>query len=329
MNAPRLDALQLAWLQELGIDRQMLAHYVADAEPFGSPAARLQASQGAEAAASDVSARAAGQEPGSARSMDNVSSDDSGLAQSRAASSLAGATDSTAGRHAADAMAARDEAFAALKSGAGLAKAPAVVTQASPRAPARTPQEVPNTWDALQASIAVCKACDLHQGRSQAVFGAGMAQSPDWLVVGEAPGDYDDRKGVPFQGKAGILLQAMLASIGIPPDSPIFFTNLVKCRPLGNRPPAPEEIEACMPYLQRQIALLKPRRILVLGRVAAQSVLGSEAELDALRGQVHRFASETGQEIPVIVTHHPASLLMRPQHKADVWHDLNLAKALP
>ncbi|KAA0888625.1 uracil-DNA glycosylase [Pusillimonas sp. ANT_WB101] len=328
MNAPRLDALQLAWLQELGIDRQMLAHYVADAEPFGQAAAGPQAPQGGEADVSSVSARVAGHEAGLARAMHDVSSDDRGLAQSRAASNPADATDSIAGRHAADAMAARDEAFAVMKSGAGLAKAPAVVAQASPHTPPRTPQEIPDTWDALQASIAVCKACDLHHGRSQAVFGAGMAQSPDWLVVGEAPGDYDDREGVPFQGKAGVLLQAMLASIGIPPDSPIFFTNLVKCRPLGNRPPAPEEIEACMPYLQRQITLLKPGRILVLGRVAAQSVLGSEAELDALRGQVHRFISETGQEIPVVVTHHPASLLMRPQHKADVWQDLNLAKAL-
>lgn len=325
MNAPRLDALQLAWLQELGIDRQMLAHYVADAEPFGETAAGAQAAQGAEAVVPEASTHGAAPGREAVRDLNDASGRDADLTQNSSGSIPAGARDDVTARHTADAMTARDEAFAALKSGAGPAKAPATVVAALPP---RAPHEVPHTWDALQASIAVCKACDLHLGRSQAVFGAGMAQSPDWLVVGEAPGDYDDREGVPFQGKAGILLQAMLASIGIPPDSPIFFTNLVKCRPLGNRPPAPEEIAACMPYLQRQIALLKPARILVLGRVAAQSVLGSEAELDDLRGQVHRFASETGQEIPVIVTHHPASLLMRPQHKPDVWQDLNLAKAL-
>lgn len=325
MNAPRLDALQLAWLQELGIDRQMLAHYVADAGSFGGAAAEAHSTQGGQSASSATSApdSAAGAE--AARNLSHAPSLGAEAAQNRAGSGQAGPGDTVTARHTADAMAARDEAFAALKSGAGPAKVPAEV--AAPPPP-RPPQDIPHTWDALQASIAVCKACELHQGRSQAVFGAGMAQSPDWLVVGEAPGDYDDREGVPFQGKAGILLQAMLASIGISPDSPIFFTNLVKCRPLGNRPPAPEEIAACMPYLQRQITLLKPARILVLGRVAAQSVLGSEAELDTLRGHVHRFVNEAGQEIPVIVTHHPASLLMRPQHKADVWQDLNLAKAL-
>src|SRR3546814_8254779 len=148
------------------------------------------------------------------------------------------------------------------------------------------------------------------------------------MIIGEAPGDFDDRAGLPFQGKAGVLLQAMLASIVLEADASVFMTNLVKCRPLGNRTPRPDEIAACKPYLQRQIALLKPQRILALGRLAAQAVLEVDAELDALRGQVHQVRSESGQEIPLVATHHPAALLMRPQHKADAWRDLNLARSI-
>ncbi|HEY9572652.1 MAG TPA: uracil-DNA glycosylase, partial [Pusillimonas sp.] len=167
-----------------------------------------------------------------------------------------------------------------------------------------------------------------HTGRSQTVFGSGASHAPQWMLIGEAPGDFDDRAGLPFQGKAGVLLQAMLASIGLEADASVFMTNLVKCRPLGNRTPRPDEIAACKPYLQRQIALLKPQRILALGRLAAQAVLEVDAELDALRGQVHQVRSESGQEIPLVATHHPAALLMRPQHKADAWRDLNLARSI-
>ncbi|MGP1614999.1 MAG: uracil-DNA glycosylase, partial [Pollutimonas bauzanensis] len=174
----------------------------------------------------------------------------------------------------------------------------------------------PQDWEALQAHIASCEVCGLHAGRSQAVFGTGAMQSPEWMVVGEAPGEHDDRVGLPFQGKPGLLLQAMLASIGVLPESAVFFTNLIKCRPLGNRTP------------KRQIALLKPRRILVLGKLAAQALLGSDADLEQLRGRVHHIRSETGQDIALVATYHPASLLLRPQHKADAWQDLNLARSI-
>ncbi|MGB6105251.1 MAG: uracil-DNA glycosylase, partial [Pusillimonas sp.] len=198
---------------------------------------------------------------------------------------------------------------------------------AAPAVQART-EPVPQGWDELATHVAQCQGCGLHAGRSQAVFGMGAAEQPEWLVIGEAPGSYDDRAGLPFQGKAGLLLQAMLASICVTDQTPVFFTNLIKCRPLGNRRPEPDEIAACLPYLQRQVALLQPRGILALGGLAAQAILGLSADLEALRGTVHAMHSETGQRIPVVVTYHPAALLLRPQHKPDAWRDLNLARSV-
>jgi uracil-DNA glycosylase family 4 len=287
---PALSPLQLAWLQEIGLDRHMLARYVADPEPFkGGVAASGTAVQAAP-------------EPVSAATASMPMRAQAEPARMKPAAAMVRAGDALAGRRLA---------------GAGApSAAPAAVGP------------VPSDWEGLKVHIAECRACGLHAGRSQTVFGTGVASSPEWMIVGEAPGDFDDRAGLPFQGKAGVLLGAMLASIGLAPDTPVFFTNLIKCRPLGNRTPTPDEIAACRPYLERQIALLKPRRILALGRLAAQALLGADADLDALRGQVHRVRSETGQEIPVVATHHPASLLMRPQHKADAWRDLNLASSI-
>jgi uracil-DNA glycosylase family 4 len=291
LNAPpALNALQLAWLQEIGLDKHMLARYVADTEPFNSgfvPASKgvPDITAGVAAAAAPISMRAGAAEPAGK----------SPAAMVKAGITPAGRTPVRAGETSA---------------------APAVVGP------------VPEDWEGLRVHIAECSACGLHAGRSQTVFGSGAASSPEWMIVGEAPGDFDDRAGLPFQGKSGVLLGAMLASIGLQPDTPVFFTNLIKCRPLGNRTPTSEEIAACRPYLTRQIALLKPRRILTLGRLAAQALLGSDADLDSLRGQVHSVRSETGREIPLVATHHPASLLMRPQHKADAWRDLNLARSI-
>ncbi|WP_143161041.1 uracil-DNA glycosylase [Pollutimonas bauzanensis] len=292
-KAPELSALQMAWLQEIGMDKRMLARYAADAGPFpeaaGRPAARQRDTPPIRG---DKPTPAAGAQPAAP-----------GLV--RAAAVLAG-QQGTAG--------APGPAGAAVKKPAADVSAP--------------PAAAPRDWEALQAHIASCEVCGLHAGRSQAVFGTGAVQSPEWMVVGEAPGEHDDRVGLPFQGKPGLLLQAMLASIGVLPESAVFFTNLIKCRPLGNRTPKPEEIAACLPYLQRQIALLKPRRILVLGKLAAQALLGSDADLEQLRGRVHHIRSETGEDIALVATYHPASLLLRPQHKADAWQDLNLARSI-
>ncbi|NYT51629.1 uracil-DNA glycosylase, partial [Parapusillimonas granuli] len=161
------------------------------------------------------------------------------------------------------------------------------------------------------------------QGRRAAVGGQFSTHFPEFLVAQQQ----DDRAGLPFQGKAGVLLQAMLAAAGLDGET-AFYTNLVKCRPLGNRPPTPEEVQACMPYLRRQIALAKPRHVLALGGWAAQALLGMEGELDTLRGAVHAIRTETGEEASVVVTYHPAALLLRPQHKADAWRDLSLLRSL-
>jgi DNA polymerase len=188
--------------------------------------------------------------------------------------------------------------------------------------------EVAQEWGALQAQVAACEACGLCAKRRQAVFGAGAVQAPRWLVVGEAPGEQDDRHGEPFQGRAGTLLQAMLRAAGAVPDQPVYYTNIVKCRPVGNRTPKPEEIQACLPYLRRQISLLAPAGIVALGRLAAQALLETEADFESLRGQVHRVRKEDGGEVPLVVTYHPALLLSRPQHKGGAWRDLNLLRAV-
>ena len=177
-------------------------------------------------------------------------------------------------------------------------------------------------WDALQACVANCTLCPLHAGRTRTVFGVGD-RAADWLIVGEAPGAEEDRKGEPFVGRAGRLLDAMLAALGHS-RSEVYIANVVKCRPPENRDPRPEEADSCAPYLDRQIALLAPRVILAVGRVAAQRLLGSEAPVGRLRGRVHRYGPA---DIPLVVTWHPAYLLRRPHAKAESWSDLVLAAA--
>lgn len=192
--------------------------------------------------------------------------------------------------------------------------------------------EAPTDWASLEARIHACEACELHTGRQRAVAGSGAVENVNWLVVGEAPGERDDRLGQPFQGKAGELLQAMLHAAGIDPSEAIFYTNLVKCRPRSNRLPIAQEIASCLPHLHNQISLLQPRGILALGRLAAQTLLATETQqtpsFEALRGKVHSFALANGGAIPVVVTYHPASLLSRPRHKGASWRDLNLAREL-
>lgn len=178
--------------------------------------------------------------------------------------------------------------------------------------------------DELREQVVACTACGLCDGRRHAVFGQG-ATPTRWLVVGEAPGEQEDRQGHPFVGRSGQLLDAMLAAVGMSRETDVFITNVIKCRPPGNRNPKPEEIAACSPYLMRQIALLKPERILVLGRFAAQTLLGTDATIGSLRGRVHSLKTDEGAEIPVIVSYHPAYLLRSPSEKARAWQDLKLA----
>jgi DNA polymerase len=181
---------------------------------------------------------------------------------------------------------------------------------------------VQNTeWDALQQQVAACIRCDLHRTRTQTVFGVGN-RAADWLVIGEAPGAEEDKRGEPFVGRAGQLLDNMLAAIDLSRARNVYITNILKCRPPNNRDPHAEEVACCEPYLQQQIALMQPRLILAVGRIAAQNLLKTDTPLARLRGRVHRYGE--GQT-PLIVTYHPAYLLRTPGDKRKAWEDLQLA----
>jgi DNA polymerase len=178
-----------------------------------------------------------------------------------------------------------------------------------------------DTWDAVAAEVAGCTRCELHQCRTNTVFGVGD-RAADWLVVGEAPGAEEDRQGEPFVGRAGQLLNAMLQGIGLSRDE-VYIANVLKCRPPNNRDPAASEVAQCLPYLERQIALLKPRIMLAVGRIAAQNLLATDTPIGKLRGRVHAFGV---QKIPLVVTYHPAYLLRSPTEKRKAWEDLKFAR---
>jgi uracil-DNA glycosylase family 4 len=181
-------------------------------------------------------------------------------------------------------------------------------------------------WDALGEAVAGCEACGLSRTRTQTVFGVG-ARRPACLVLGEAPGADEDAQGEPFVGKAGRLLDAMLAAVGFSRADNVYIANTLKCRPPGNRDPLPAESAACRPFLERQIALLTPRMVLVVGKVASHALLGTDASMASLRGREHRL-SIGGRDVPVIATYHPAYLLRTPEDKAKAWADLCLAREI-
>lgn len=176
-------------------------------------------------------------------------------------------------------------------------------------------------WELLRATVAACTECLLHENRTQTVFGVGNLNA-DWMIIGEAPGAEEDRRGEPFVGRAGKLLDEMLRAVGLD-RSTAFITNILKCRPPNNRDPARDETEACRGYLERQIELVNPRLILAVGRIAAQALLHSDSPVGRLRGCPH-FLND-GQ-IPLVVTYHPAYLLRSPSQKRKVWEDLCLAR---
>jgi len=175
-----------------------------------------------------------------------------------------------------------------------------------------------DTWDVLEAQVANCTLCALCETRRQTVFGTGN-KNADWLLVGEGPGQHEDEQGKPFVGKAGLLLTEMLRAMGLARED-VFITNIVKCRPPNNRDPQVQEVESCNNYLQRQMALIKPKIILAVGRIAAQTLLNTDEPLARLRGKVH-FLNDT----PVIVVYHPAYLLRSLLEKRKAWLDLKLA----
>ncbi len=174
-------------------------------------------------------------------------------------------------------------------------------------------------WDQLKSSVSCCTSCPLSQTRTQTVFGVGD-ENADWLFIGEGPGAREDATGEPFVGQAGKLLDQMLAAIKLTRDHQVYITNIVKCRPPNNRNPSLYEAQQCEPYLTRQIALIKPKLIVALGKVAAQNLLKSDDSISSLRGKLHNFSG-----IPLIVTYHPAYLLRSLPEKAKAWKDLCFA----
>ena len=181
------------------------------------------------------------------------------------------------------------------------------------------------SWDELIASIAACTACKLCKTRTNTVPGVGD-RSPSWMVIGEAPGENEDKQGEPFVGKAGELLDAMLVAIGKKRGDGVYIANVIKCRPPGNRNPEPDEIAACAPYLNRQIALAQPKLLLASGKFAAQTLLNSDDTVAAMRA-LPAASSQRGC-VPIVVTYHPSYLLRSPLEKAKAWDDLMKAKAL-
>lgn len=178
-------------------------------------------------------------------------------------------------------------------------------------------------WTMLQQRVSACTQCDLSASRTQTVFGIGDQQA-DWMIIGEAPGAEEDRKGEPFVGRAGQLLTSMLRALGLRRDQ-VYIANILKCRPPNNRDPQAHEVEQCEAYLARQIALIQPRLILCVGRIAAQNLLKTTTPLSRLRGRPHVYGERS---TPVVVTYHPAYLLRTPIDKRKAWDDLQLAQSL-
>lgn len=303
MDKPVLSRMQRSWLQEIGIDARMLAHFSTEPYARAAPAATVATPAPASAQASARPGPAGGPPPVVAKPAA-----DPGNEAPPAKGGSPGAT-----------------LVAELLKRTPLPRAPGPSSIADTgERPVPGAESPSTTARELRSHAEQCKACGLHEVRGRVVFGEGVETTPQWMFVGEAPGEYDDSVGRPFRGRAGDLLRAMLESIGITDEAPAFFTNVLKCRPMGNRSPQADEVAACLPLLRRQIQLLRPACLIALGRVSAGALLGRDEDLDALRGRVHSYVDEEGRSIPLVVTHHPASLLLHGQLKAEAWRDLNL-----
>lgn len=295
--APRVNPLQRIWLREIGMERLWLRPAPAPSRPAAEPQA-LVSKPVLPAAAPPVEAPA--------------------VARPAVAAPVAPAVEPAAARPGMPASILN-------RNGPPPRPAPKAAEEAPAPAPIPVAEAIRNSsLDEMREQVVACEACGLCKGRRNAVFGHG-GQPTRWLVVGEAPGEQEDRQGQPFVGRSGQLLDAMLSAVSMSRERDVFITNVIKCRPPGNRNPKPEEIAACSPYLMRQIALLKPERILVLGRFAAQTLLGTDATIGSLRGRIHQLKTDEGLQIPAVVSYHPAYLLRSPVEKARAWQDLQLA----
>jgi DNA polymerase len=176
-------------------------------------------------------------------------------------------------------------------------------------------------FEGLKGEVSRCRRCELSEKRTNTVFGGGNA-SAGIVFLGEAPGKNEDLQGVPFVGRAGKLLDKILQAIDFKRED-VFITNILKCRPPGNRDPKEDEIKACEAFLKRQLELIDPTVICALGRVAAQNLLRTKIPLGKLRGQIHYYNG-----IKTIVTYHPAALLRNPHFKRPAWEDMKLLKRI-
>jgi len=218
----------------------------------------------------------------------------------------------------------RDEYLAALGLTAWTLRgkeSPLLGTAAPDPTRAGETREAGADWPQLRSRVAACTRCSLSSTRTQTVFGVGNQQA-EWLIVGEAPGAEEDRTGEPFVGRAGQLLNSMLRAVGLAREQ-VYIANVLKCRPPGNRDPILSETVECLPYLEQQIALLKPKIMLAVGRIAAQNLLRTDKTLGSLRQQKHRFGIS---QVPLVVTYHPAYLLRTPADKRKAWEDLKFAR---
>ncbi|MES2072104.1 MAG: uracil-DNA glycosylase [Pseudomonadota bacterium] len=226
-----------------------------------------------------------------------------------------------------DAFAAAADVNTAADAPPSAARPPLSADVLSDRALQRADAIAEMGWDELEASVAGCRACGLCEGRAKTVFGVGDRRA-QWLFVGEGPGYNENLQGEPFVGAAGHLLDNMMRALDMQRGENTFIANVVKCRPTDaqgkDRPPTPEEAAACLPYLKRQVELIKPAVIVALGKTAAISLLGLDPEtpVGQLRGKLHRYA-----KLPLVVTYHPAYLLRKPAEKSKAWSDLCLAQA--
>jgi DNA polymerase len=311
-------ALQLAWMQELGIDKPWI--------PSASPVAITNT-----AARSATSAKPDAAPSGAARITSKPVKDGgkSSLAPQNSAESSGVNTFIQAGDLARLRM---DVTSAPSGSSQRFNAAPPSGTKKSAEMPADqlldtvTAAAQASTLEALAVTVAACNACGLCKEREQVVLGQGVLQ-PAIMVIGEGPGDQEDRQGLPFVGTTGVLLDNMLLSIGSSRQSDVYMANIVKCRPPSNRNPRPAEIEACRPFLLRQIELVRPVSILALGRFAAQALVGGEAMVEEMRDQPFTI-SHAGLNIPVVVSYHPGYLVHHPSDKAAAWRDLQRARLL-
>jgi uracil-DNA glycosylase len=182
------------------------------------------------------------------------------------------------------------------------------------------------SWNALEQQITSCSSCALSSTRRQALIGLGSQKAP-WLLIGDAPDENEDIAGEPFCGPSGQLLEAIFHAVGLQRERDVFLTNIVRCRPPTGRDPAAAEISACAPFWRRQAELISPSKIILLGRIAAQAVLGDHASTASLRGRIHHIVIND-RNVPVIATYHPSYLMRNPEHKNRAWQDWLLAKSI-